>query len=70
MVGYLNIIARKLAEWQQTLITKHKSDDGGEIIHPAAAPLSTDQEAGGASSTPTGEREYDAGAEKPVVRYP
>ena len=46
--------ARKLGQWQQSIITKQKLDEG-EIPHPAAAPTSTDQEAGGQSTTPDGD---------------
>ena len=46
--------ARKLAGWQDAAITKHVVSED-EILHPAAAPMSTDQEAGGASTTPDGE---------------
>jgi hypothetical protein len=46
--------ARKLARWQRFIITKHKTEER-EIPHPSAAPISTDQEAGGASTTPEGE---------------
>ena len=51
--SYLKRAAQALGKWQKHIITKHKTDDGKEEIpHPAAAPISTDQEAGGASTSP------------------
>ncbi len=51
--NYLKKAAQALGKWQKLIITKHKTDDGKEEIpHPAAAPMSTDQEAGGATTSP------------------
>lgn len=57
----LQKIAKALGRWQKHIVTRHKTDnDTEEIPHPAAAPISTDQEAGGAASTtPDGKRIYD-----------
>lgn len=43
--------------WQKETITKQRYKDD-LIPHPAAAPMSTDQEAGGAVSTPEGDKAY------------
>ena len=51
--NYLKNAAQALGKQQKLISTKHKTDDGKEEIpHPAAAPMSTDQEAGGATTTP------------------
>lgn len=60
MKSFLRKTAAALGEWQKYIITKHKTDnDTDEFPHPAAAPISTDQEAGGASTTPHGQRLYE-----------
>lgn len=60
MISLLQNTAQALGLWQKRIVTKHKTDDGAkEIPHPATAPTSTDQEAGGASTTPDGTRLYD-----------
>jgi hypothetical protein len=66
MVSILQKTAKTLAQWQKYIVTKHKMDDGTDIPHPAAAPISTDQEAGGTCSTPEGERLHgDSDNKKP-----
>ena len=40
-----------LSGWQKLIITKQQTGKG-MIPHPAAAPISTDQEAGGATDAP------------------
>lgn len=48
-------IAKEEGGWQK-LIKKRHSLDGKMVPDPAAAPMGTDQEAGGAISTPEGSR--------------
>lgn len=47
-----------LGRWQKLIVTKQVIGNH-EIPHPAAAPLSTDQEAGGYVSTPDGDIRHD-----------
>ena len=54
----LRQVSRALSGWQKFIVTKQKTAEK-EIPHPAAAPISTDQEAGGASTTPDGRRLYE-----------
>ena len=58
MLKNLSFVVRAsaaLGHWQKQIVTKHRTDnDSDPIPHPAAAPMSTDQEAGGSSSTPEG----------------
>lgn len=44
----------ELAQWQKTIVTKQLWREK-EILHTPAAPVSTDQEAGGAVSTIKGD---------------
>lgn len=53
-----NDMAAKESGWQKEIITKQQYKDG-LIPHPAAAPMSTDQEAGGAISAPEGDEHID-----------
>ena len=53
-----NDMAAKERGLQKEIITKQQYKDG-LIPHPAAAPMSTDQEAGGAISTPEGDEHID-----------
>jgi hypothetical protein len=62
----LQKITAELAEWQKLIITKQKIKHG-EIPHPAAAPISTDQEAGGAVSTLSGQRKYSDHAGRNIL---
>ncbi len=62
----LQDIARKQAEWQKTIKKRHQLRQGEFITDPAAAPVSTDQEAGGAVSTPDGDRKYDSFGHAPA----
>jgi hypothetical protein len=58
-----------LGKWQKEIVTKQMMQHNKTIRHPAAAPISTDQEAGGASTTPDGKRVYDPpAAESPTIR--
>lgn len=48
-------IAKEEAGWQKLIKRRHLLD-GKMVPDPAAAPMGTDQEAGGAISTPEGSR--------------
>lgn len=61
--------AAALGAWQKEIVTKQKIESK-EIPHPAAAPISADQEAADSVTTPSGERKYGNGEEIPVVRKP
>jgi hypothetical protein len=50
--------AAKEAGWQKLIKKRHQIKPGVFIPDPAAAPIGTDQEAGGAISTPEGDRKY------------
>ena len=53
----LSKLSAALGQWQKRIVSKVITDDGKkEIPHPSAAPISTDQEAGGSSTTPDGQR--------------
>ena len=61
MVSLLQKTAAAMGRWQKHIVTKTRTDnDAKEIPHTATAPMSTDQEAGGASTTPDGDRLYDS----------
>lgn len=60
--GSLAELRRVMADeggWQKEIRVRHQIRDGVFISDPAAAPMGTDQEAGGAISTPSGDRKYD-----------
>ena len=52
-------IARDEARWQHEIKRRHRLRGNTFIPDPAAAPIGTDQEAGGAITTPSGQRKYD-----------
>lgn len=52
-------IAAREGGWQKHIRKRHQIKRGEFIPDPAAAPIGTDQEAGGAISTPEGDRKYD-----------
>ena len=54
-----NRIAAREAGWQKLIKRRHQIRRGEFIPDPAAAPIGTDQEAGGAITTPEGDRKYD-----------
>jgi len=45
--------------WQKEIPVRHQIREGVYITDPGAAPMGTDQEAGGAITTPNGDRKYD-----------
>jgi hypothetical protein len=51
-------IAAREAGWQKCIKRRHQIRPDEFIPDPAAAPIGTDQEAGGAISTPEGDRKY------------
>lgn len=63
----LQKVTSRLGLWRNKAITKHKREDDSEILHPAAAPLGTDQEAGGQVTAPDGTRKYSTKQEIPAV---
>lgn len=63
----LSRAAAALGQWQKHNITKQLMKHG-KIPHPAAAPLTTDQEAGGQSTTPSGTRLHDSEGESRTIR--
>lgn len=66
----LKTISSALSDWQKSIITKQqigKENEYKEMPHPAAAPISTDQEAGGSVTTPYGDRKYDKKTADPKV---
>ncbi|MDB5491802.1 MAG: hypothetical protein JWO78_1651 [Micavibrio sp.] len=68
-MSFLSKTIAELGKWQKKIVTKQIMKNNEIIPHPAAAPISTDQESGGASTTPDGKRIYNPPqTETPVIR--